>query len=283
MSTEKLLTGFNISALDGTEQPYILDAVVDIPLKYSIIPPNYIIKVYNQAGNTCVSYAIAQYIRIISNDRLLLSPMYHYYITRLRDKMTIQNDSGLGGNSMFTVLYSFGLCPESIWPYKDDTSLSVMPSTFEFRNNSQWTLFKTFMYSIIIHQNKSPAEVAMNVKKYLVISKQPLLVALRIPSSNDNFYRRNNYDLQNDRGFMLATNVYGTLNNTVTYDTHMMVLIAYDDNMKNPNDPNNIPGYVTFINSWSENTGDKGLYHIPYEYFFAQGTILRLYDITYTL
>jgi C1A family cysteine protease len=169
--------------------------------------------------------------------------MAYYEIRKIHNDVNGDN----GGNMVDegTVLGNTGICLASTYP--PDQPLNTKPST------AAYTEAKNHM-----HEKSQTALHVGEIKAAMVQNNCAVRIGVPIPNS------------------FFASQFGGWV--PLTYDTivgyHSMLLVGFDDDMKNP--VTGLKGHFIVLNSWGSGYGDKGYVYIPYAwmaYYEAKGEL----------
>jgi hypothetical protein len=191
----------------------------------------------------CVSNAFALTLRYMSKNKLVLSRLFHYAITRIIENTAINDDSGVYLRDAAKVVANYGVTSESLWPYVNTmTNFAILPPLNVFRGCEKLSNF--FYYKV----NQS----LTSLKQALLTNKCPIIFGLNVYSS---------FMMQS-----VSKNGFVPLPDTSkeTLDGgHCMAIVGYDDAKIGWN---NTKGMFICANSWGTGWGDAGYCYIPYAF-----------------
>jgi C1A family cysteine protease len=167
------------------------------------------------------------------------SRLFVYYNERVMEG-DVGSDNGAQIRDGITSISTTGICQESECPYVI-SSFAHRPTHLAYKDAKNFTA-----------TGKS-VEVSSISFKTALHNGYPVVFGFSVPSSFE--------------GQDIATNGF------LTYDPsdsivggHCVVACGYDDNLVNPNVPNDTPGYILVRNSWGAGWGLQGYFWMPYSF-----------------
>jgi C1A family cysteine protease len=164
----------------------------------------------------------------------VLARLFLYYVARVNiENGPADQDTGLQIRDGVTALQTYGAPPESLWPYSDNATQFTVSPTPECYTAAE--AHKALFFYRCPDLNTIKASIAQGF---------PVVFGFTCPNS-----------LQSDE--TAATGVIQMpLPGEVDNDGHCMVFIGWNDTLQQLEGPN----------SWGEDWGDKGFFHMPYGY-----------------
>lgn len=223
------------------DKPDARDLILKAPapnLASASLRPDWKLAIRNQGGiGTCTANASLEaagylYVRDGKPDPVF-ARLFQYWVSRVKiEKVAASNDSGCQIRDVMLALQQYGACAESIWPYADDsTTFTKTPSDACFQQALTHKL--NFFY-------RCPD---LNTIKASIAQGFPVIFGFSVP---ENF--------MSDE--CAATGIIKVPTPAETFDGgHCMMIAAWDDGTKMVSGPN----------SWGEDWGDNGWFHMPYE------------------
>jgi C1A family cysteine protease len=193
--------------------------------------------VRNQGGKgTCVANGTlesAGYLWVRDNkEDPELSRLFLYYVGRQIEGVDPTVDSGLMIRDGVKALQTFGACPEALWPYSDDdTTFTTRPSAACFESAAKHE-------ALFFYRCPDLATIKASIAQGF-----PVIMGFDVP---DNFMGDECAKTGEIKTPTAAEGFQGG---------HCMVFAEYNDATKQLGGPN----------SWGEDWGDKGWFHMPYE------------------
>lgn len=239
------------------------------PKPPAVLPPKVDLrpfaKVVNQGqlgsctGNAiCGGFYIRQVIEYVATDKKhhkledvkqqvpYGSRLFVYYNERVMEG-TVKEDAGASIGDGILSIYKQGVAKESTWPYSDDTAgssplFTKKPSAKAYIE----ALSNKDLDGVTGDEIKTDKVGFLNKVKAALALNQPLVMGISVWESfeSDAVAKTGIVPLPN-----MATEEY--------MGGHAVLAVGYDDEKK----------HVTFLNSWGEDWGDKGYFHLPYEWF----------------
>jgi C1A family cysteine protease len=229
-----------ISHLDVTPQKQLNSKTIvsntkTLPTSFSI--RSLVSPILNQGSvGDCVSNAYALAISTMTKNKVNMSRLFHYAITRIIEDTPLSEDSGLYVRDGASSIRSYGVVSESTWPYITN-NFSVFPPLAAFRTSNY---FKNFSYTFVNQSLNS-------LKQCLITNKKPIVFGFNVYSS---FMTQN----VENTGLVPLPNT----NSETLEGGHCIVIVGYDDTKNG--------GSFICANSWGTGWGDKGFCYIPYTY-----------------
>jgi len=204
-------------------------------------------KPYSQ-GNliSCTASAIASYIKMLRSD-FEPSRLFLYTCEQLKERPKKKiEDNGADAKTGCLIIATLGVCDEKYMPYIINDGGKVIgfgepPSTEAYIN----ALTHKFPIFEDITPN-NPNKLLINIKIALVDNKPVLMGFLIFPSFAN---------IGSD----------GIMSNPTKEDlktfpsAHEVLCVGYNNETK----------YLTILNSWGEEWGDKGFFYMPYSFLIA--------------
>jgi len=211
----------------------VVNNATNVPTTFSLrlsISP-----ILNQGSvGDCVSNAFALTISTMTNNKVNISRLFHYAVTRILEDSALSDDSGLYIRDAASSILNYGAVSESVWPYIE-SKFSTCPSLACYKASN---FFRNFSYTFVNQDLNS-------LKQCLAINKKPIIFGINVYSS---FITQ-----------VVASNGQVPLpktNSETLEGGHCMVIVGYDDSKK----------VFLCANSWGTSWGDKGFCYIPYDY-----------------
>jgi len=231
--------------------PSNLSAVI-VPSSYYITDnPVFSCPIYDQGNlGSCLANAIKAMMYIVSNGKVDLSRLQLYICFRAVDGSSLTEDTGGTVRGGMKAVGSYGVCPESIWPYVIRNFAKLPPSpafvsTYKIKN---------FVYTAI-KQNILDLKTSIS-------GNLPVMVGILVYSSFES-------SIATQYGVIPMPNT----NTEQILGGHAILLIGYDDKSQ----------YFKFQNSWGTKWGTNGYGFIPYAYILNSGLTSDLWNMYFTL
>lgn len=241
------------------DKPDTRDHVVQAPQLNTQLPPKVDLRplcrnipVYDQGElGSCTSQALGFVYDFLENrtasnpESYTPSRLFIYYNEREMEG-TVYEDSGASIRDGVKSLNSFGVCPESMWPYAiDKFTDKPTPECYAAARNHRALLYKRLL--------QTP-----NALKSCLASGLPIVFGIQVfPSfsqagNNGGHVPMPNYVKEEAEG------------------GHAVTIVGYDDDKK------------VFIvrNSWGPNWGDAGYFYLPYDYVLDSNLAYDMWQIS---
>lgn len=234
--------------------PQVINNIKKILLPVS--PVIFFVKNYNvpildqQDLGSCVANAFATSIRIITQQKLGSSRLFHYYNSRAIAGYSIEEDSGLEIRDACKGIVLYGVTQELNWKYI--TSMySSLPSLNAYNKTN---LLSNFKYSFVNQDLNA-------IKLCLTTTNAPIIFGIAV---YDSFLTSN----------VAKTGIVPMPNtNTETLQGGHCILMVGVDN-KNQ--------VFICINSWGVSWGNKGFFTLPYNYVLNSNLSFDFCSISFT-
>ena len=228
----KLKFNYTAQPLDSRDFKFssVMSSKKSTPLIFTM--ENKIRTIYDQGYiGSCVSNSFAQCVNILTNNRLSISRLYHYYCGRAISGDSSLEDTGLDIRQAAKIISKYGWNPESVWPYMENR-FNVLPSLDAFKRA---TFFTQYIYQFVNQDIES-------MKACLSGNSSPIIFGFLVYPSffNDN------------RGVISLPNPA----TETLLGGHCMLIVGYNDTLK----------LFTCVNSWGRGWGRNGLCFMPYNY-----------------
>ena len=204
-------------------------------------------KVYDQGSlGSCTANAIAAAYEVTETEHLRKqdiesntvkkydftpSRLFIYYNERVKED-TILSDSGAMIRDGIQSIHTLGVCPETMWPY-DINKFTYKPSTYCYKNAEKHT---TTDYKKV--------KQTLNDLKACLEQNIPFVFGFSVYESFESEHVAKTGEMPLPK---VGEKLLGG---------HAVMAVGYDDNLQ----------YFIIRNSWGENWGIKGYFHMPYEF-----------------
>jgi C1A family cysteine protease len=182
----------------------------------------------------CVSNAFALTISSMTKNKVNISRLYHYAVTRIIEDTPVNEDSGVYIRDAANSILTYGAVAETTWPYNPNNFV-FLPPLAAFRTSNY---FRTYSYTFINQDLNS-------IRQCFTKNQKPIIFGFTVYNS------------------FMSQNVTNTgivpMPNTQTETLlggHCMVIVGYDDTKSE----------FICANSWGTGWGDHGYCHMPYSY-----------------
>lgn len=234
--------------------PQVINNIQKILLPVSPIMffvKNYNVPILDQLNlGSCVANAFATCIRIITQQKLCSSRLFHYYNSRAMAGYTIEEDSGLEIRDACKSIVLYGVTQELNWKYVTPL-FSVLPSLNSYIKTN---LLPNFNYSFVNQDLNA-------IKLCLTTTNAPIIFGINVYDS------------------FLTSSVAKTgivpMPNTTTETLqggHCILMVGIDN--KNQ--------VFICINSWGVSWGNKGFFTLPYNYVLNSNLSFDFCCISFT-
>lgn len=189
-------------------------------------------------AGTCAAHASANALHFLLKKEKVgdwsPSRLYIYFVTRVYVEHTpASEDSGVCIRDVCKALKMYHACDEKFMPYRD-TDIALKPSALAVTNAN---LHKQIQYSAVPQ--------SLTDFKTTLAAKIPIIVGIQVYESFES-------DAVASTGQVPMPN----MNKEQCLGGHAVLLTSYDDTTKK----------FTCANSWGNSWGDKGFFHIDYDY-----------------
>ena len=217
-----------------------LNRLYTLPNQFSLI--NKVKTVLNQGQlGSCVSNSFAQYILMMTQNKYFISRIHNYYCSRLLDKLSNIEDTGLDIRSACKTISKVGYCLEENWPYNIQ-QFDAMPPLICFQPPI-CKFPKQYSYIFITGNNSSL--LLNNLKNFLYQNGRPIIFGFNV---YDSFFTK----VVETTGMVPFPNV----TKESFLGGHCMLIVGYDENIKR----------FICLNCWGKNWGAAGYCYIQYDY-----------------
>jgi C1A family cysteine protease len=216
-----------------------LPQVVDLRSK---MPP-----VYDQGAiGSCTSMGLGAAYSFVNGNTFAPSKLFIYYCERFLEH-TVSSDSGALIHDGIRSLQTYGVCPESQWPY-DISKFTVKPPT---------SCYQTALKHKAVTVHNIQQDIT-SIKTALA-SGFPIVVGISVYSSFES----------NETAASGIVNM-PDINNEELLGGHCVLVCGYDNSRR----------VWIMRNSWGVDWGDKGYFYLPYEYLLDSSLSSDLWNIT---
>ena len=213
--------------------------------------PAFTCPIYDQGPiGSCLANALKTMMFILSSGKVDLSRLQLYMCYRAIDGSSLISDSGGTIRGGMKAISSYGVCPETLWPYvvKNFVRLAPRPafvSTYKLNN---------FIYTAV-KQNIADLKASISINLPVVAG---IMVYTSFESAN-----------------VAKTGIipFPDISKEKMLGGHAIVLVGYNDSVQ----------YFKFQNSWSTKWGDKGYGYIPYSYILNTGLTRDVWNMYFNL
>ena len=246
MSVQKRVYDVNISRVHPSSLNFLhLDKVSSLPSIVDLrpkMPP-----VYNQlACGSCSSQSLGAAYEFASGNTFSPSRLFIYYCERYIEH-TVSTDSGAMIHDGIRTLQTYGVCPETLWPY-DIPKFAVKPPTSCYQAALKHK-------AVTVHNIKQD----ITSMKTALANGFPIVVGIQVYAS-----------FESDEVAKTGMVPLPDVNNEEALGGHAILVSGYDDKKR----------VWIMRNSWGADWGDKGYFYLPYEYLLDSSLSSDLWNIT---
>ena len=234
--------------------PQIINNIKQIllPVSNSIFfVKNYNVSIFDQRDlGSCVANAFATSIRIITQQKLISSRLFHYYNSRAVAGYSIEEDTGLEIRDACKGVVLYGVTQEANWAYVTSRFSELPPLNAYNKTN----VMSNFKYSFV-NQNLNA------IKLCLTTTNAPIIFGINV---YDSFLTP-----------AVAKTGIVPMPNTITETLqggHCVVIVGID---------NKNQAFIC-INSWGVSWGNKGFFTLPYNYVLNSNLSFDFCSISFT-
>jgi len=232
--------------------PSNLSSTATVPSFYYITDNSALASPIYDQGNlgSCLANAVKAMMYTVSVGKVDLSRLQLYMCFRAIDGSSLTQDTGGTARGGMKAVASYGVCPESIWPYVIENFAKLPPSP-AFVDTYK---LKDFVYTAV------KQDIAY--LKTSILANLPVMVGILIYTSFES----------------PLVNKYGTvpMPNTKTEQLlggHAVLLVGFDDASQ----------HFKFQNSWGSAWGGGGYGFIPYAYILNNSLTSDLWNMYFSV
>ncbi len=231
-----------------------------IPTNFSITPsssycitdnPSFACPIFDQGAlGSCLANALKAMMYILSRGGVNLSRLQLYMCYRAIDGSSLTTDSGGTVRAGMKAISSYGVCPETTWPYIIANFARLAPNT---AFTSTYKL-NNFVYTAV-QQDIDHLKMSISLNLPIVAG---IFVYTSFESAN-----------VGQTGVIPVPDI----RNEKLLGGHAILLVGYNDTAQ----------VFKFQNSWSMKWGDKGYGYIPYSYILNTGLTRDVWNMYFNL
>ena len=245
MSVQKRIYGVNISRVPHSSLKFLhLEKVSNLPTTFDLrskMPP-----VYQQGElGSCTANALSAAYEYCDNNAFIPSRLFLYYNERKLEG-DIGQDAGAQLSDGIKTLTTYGICPESQWPY-DISKFTQKPLTSCYQT--------ALKHKAVTVHNINQDITSM---KTSLVSGYPFVCGISVYSSFESEE-------------VAKTGIVPLPSSSDTFEGgHAVLCVGYDNSKR----------VWIMRNSWGADWGDKGYFYLPYEYLLDSSLSSDLWNIT---